>query len=489
MANIKPFVHLFKTLGNNYIFDVNTNAILTVDDNVYRYLENFHGENSRTVKAESPLTEKEVQKACAWIKNAQDQGFLSTKRGKQIQHINDPYLEGQLDLYMGNLILQVTQACNLRCKYCAYSGGYKNRPHGELSMSEETAKKAIDFFIDHSSEMPRVAFGFYGGEPFLNFALIKKLVPYINQKARGKKYGFYITTNGTVMNEEIIQFIIKNKVDLMVSLDGPKEVHDRNRCFGSGRGSFDVVMKNIEQIKAIDPEYVKDSVRFNAVFTEEVGFCTLSKFFTDFEAIKDPYVMASSQNRYYLKEDKKQEEPRNLQYYDDLYYESFKYMLYKNKRLQKSDVSNITVNWEENERSGMEEKRMLTIEVPDSYHPAGPCMPGSRRLFVTIHGELFPCERVSETSKVCRIGTIDTGIDMEKARKILNIGRLTEEACLNCWATRFCGSCVASSDNGNEMDKKLKLSYCKDFLADAESKLKKYCTYKEFNISTEKEFN
>jgi uncharacterized protein len=248
-------------------------------------------------------------------------------------------------------------------------------------------------------------------------------------------------------------------------------------------------MKNIEQIKEIDPVYLKDRVKFNAVFTEEVGFCTISKFFTDFETIKEPFIMASSKNRYYLKEDKKQEEHGNLQYYDDLYYESFKYMLYKNKRLQKSDVSNITVNWEENERSGMEEKRMLTIEVPDSYHPAGPCMPGSRRLFVTIHGELFPCERVSETSKVCRIGTIDTGIDMEKARKILNIGRLTEEACLNCWATRFCGSCVASSDNGNEMDKKLKLSYCKDFLADAESKLKKYCTYKEFNISTEKEFN
>ena len=164
-------------------------------------------------------------------------------------------------------------------------------------------------------------------------------------------------------------------------------------------------------------------------------------------------------------------------------------MLYKNRRLQRNDISNIIESWEERERSEMEEKRMQTLEVSDSFHPAGPCVPGSRRLFVTIHGELFPCERVSETSKVCRIGTLDTGIDIEKARKILNIGRITEEACLNCWAARFCGSCVASADNGTEMDKTLKLSYCKSYLADAESKLKKYCTYKEFNISTEKNFN
>jgi uncharacterized protein len=230
-------------------------------------------------------------------------------------------------------------------------------------------------------------------------------------------------------------------------------------------------------------------VKFNAVFTEEVGFCTLSKFFTDFETIKDPFVMATSPNRFNLTEDKKQEEHDNLQYYDDLYYESFKFMLYKNNRLLKNDISKIIVDWEERARSDMEEKRMLTIEVPDSFHPSGPCVPGSRRLFVTIDGELFPCERVSETSKVCRIGTIETGIDLEKAKKILNIGRITEKACLNCWASRFCGSCVSSADNGNEMDKNLKLSYCKMFLEDAEAKLKKYCTYKEFNISTEKQFD
>jgi uncharacterized protein len=487
MDNLKPFIHLFRTLNKNYVFDVNTSAILTVDKEVYLYLENLLSGSSAS--GNKVLTDQERQKAIAWVKHAQEQGFLSPKRVQRIQHYYDKYLEGLTDQYMGNLILQITQACNLRCNYCAYSGDYLNRPHGELSMSEETAKKAVDFFVEHSSEMPHLAFGFYGGEPFLNFDLIKKMVSYIKQRVRGKEFELFITSNGTLINDEIIHFLIDNKVNLLISLDGPKEVHDRNRCFGSGRGSFDVVIKNIEKIQKTAPEYVKDKVKFNAVFTDDVEFCSLTRFFTDFETIKDPFVIASNPNPYYMTEEKKEEEKSvNYQYYDDLNYETYKNMLYRSKRLERTDVPMIVLGWEERERADMEDRRMSGVQLPSNFHPGGPCVPGSRRLFVTIHGELFPCERLSETSKVGSLGNLDTGIDIEKARKILNIGRITEEACKNCWAMRFCLACVACSDNGKEMDKKLKLSYCKNFIADAQAKLTKYCTYKEFNISTEKNF-
>jgi uncharacterized protein len=483
MKYSKPFIHLFRTIGDYYIFDVNTTAILKIEKEVFHYLENLLGDNGK----QKNLTDAEIQKANNWVKKAQEEGFLSSKRIKQITHYGDPYLEGLLDQYMENLILQVTQACNLRCKYCPYSGTYENRRHTELSMPEEIAKKAIDYLIDHSSEMPRLAFGFYGGEPFLNFALIKKLTPYIKQKTRGKEYGYFITTNGTVMNDEIIQFLVENDVNLFVSLDGPKEVHDRNRCFGSGGGTFDVVMKNIEKVKKFAPEYVKERIKFNAVFVPEVPFCPLSQFFTDFESIKDTLVMANNPSPYYRKDKiEKEQLDENPQYWDDVEYESLKYMLYKKGRLKKSDVSKIIYNWEERDRSAMEEKREIGIELPDSFHPAGPCVPGSRKLFVTINGELFPCERLSETSKVCKLGTLDSGIDIEKARKFLNIGRLTEEECKNCWAARFCQACIASADNQENLDKKLKLSYCRDFKTSAEAKLRKYCTYKEFGISTEK---
>ena len=490
MNNIKPFIHLFRTFRKHYIFDVNTSAILAVEKGTYIYLE-----HSLTIKGSLPetslvLSDGEMQKAQDWIKKVQGQGFLSGKRIKKIEHSNTHFLDFFLGHYMGNLILQVTQACNLRCKYCAYSGNYQNRSHGELMMSEETAKKAIDYFIARSSEKSRLAFGFYGGEPFLNFDLIKKLAKYIKQKARGKEYGFYITTNGTIMNGEIIRFLVDNDVNLYISLDGPKEIHDRNRCFGSGRGSYDVVMKNIEMIQTIAPEYVAKKIGFSAVFNNDVSFCSLSKFFTDFDVVKDHLVLAAEQNNYNLKEEKKiQMKPDGLQYYDDLEYESFKYMLYKTQRLEKQDVSKLVTIWEEGALIEMEEKRELGIEVPDSFHPSGPCIPGCNRLFVTVEGDLYPCERVSETSKACMLGSLNSGIDIEKAKEFLNIGRLTEDECKNCWAVRYCGACIACADNGEKLDKKQKLSYCIMFRSKAEAKLKKYCAYKELNISTEKHDN
>jgi uncharacterized protein len=486
MNNFSPFIHLFRTLESFYIYDVNTNRILKIEEYVYRYLKFIlASEIENTDKIELNITEEETQNAIGRIKTLQENGLLSNKRGKKIQHHLDRYLEGILSSCMENLVLQVTQACNLRCKYCAYSGDYLNRPHGTLSMPEEIAKKAIDFFIAHSSETPRPAFGFYGGEPFLNFELIKILVPYISKKMQGKQYNFNITTNGTILNEEIINFLARYDVSLMVSLDGPKEVHDLNRCYGSGRGSFDDVIKNIEFAKKIAPDYVSKKIMFSSVFTEEINFCSVSKFFTNFNTIKEPYVLASTPSKFYLKENK-EKEGGNLVYDDDFNYETLKFFLYKLGRLPKSDVSNLVDSWEEQDRINMEEKRMEGRELADYIHPGGPCAPGVRRLFVNIKGELFPCERVSESSTACHIGSLDDGIDIEKAKKILNIGRVTNDECLNCWAVRFCASCVASADNGETFDKKLKLSYCKDFIATAEAKLIKYCVFKEFNIPTKK---
>jgi uncharacterized protein len=482
MDHSEPFIHLFSTIENFYVYDVNTNRIIKAEEYVYRYLENLLAGKPAGLN----LSAEETEKASERVKTLQQHGYLSAKRGKTIMHHLDKYLEGKLASCMENLILQVTQACNLRCKYCAYTGEYLNRPHGTLSMPEEIAKKAIDFYISRSSDSPRLSFGFYGGEPFLNFGLIKVLLPYIKKKMQGKPHDFHITTNGTIMNEEIIKFLALHDVALMVSLDGPKEVHDLNRCYGSGRGSYDDVMKNIDFACEIAPDYVNKKISFNSVLTKQVSFCSFTKFFTDFKTIKAPFVTASSPNRFYLKENAKVD-VKNLVYDDDVNYETFKYFLSKMGRLPVSEVSKLIGNWEEQDRVRMEEKRIEGMSLPDNFHPSGPCVPGVKRLFVNIRGELFPCERVNESSEVCRIGDLNTGIDIDKARKLLNIGRLTENECKNCWAVRFCSSCVASADNGETFDKKLKLSYCKDFIENAESMLVKYCSYREFNIPTQKQ--
>ncbi len=486
MQNYIPFIHLFKTLDNYYLFDVNTNAILNIEKEIYIYLQALIGGKQQLQQYKLSIPAHEAQEAHKWVLKARADGFLSDKRIKQIRHNNDPYLEGLLNHNMGNLVLQVTQACNLRCSYCTYSGSYQNRQHGVLSMPEETALKAIDYYIAHSSDKPRLSFGFYGGEPFLNFDLIKKLANYIKHNIRGKEYQFFITTNGTIINEEIIQFLVNNDVNLFVSIDGPEEVHDKNRCFVSGKGSFNVLMKNIEMIKEYAPEYANKKVSFSTVLSEDSPFCSLSSFFTDFDTIKDPFIMASTQTAYYKKDDNKSSiSPEKLRYYDDLGFETLKYMMYKQGRLQKSDISKLATMWEERELSVIGKDRKLMTDIPEVFHPSGPCTPGCNRLFVNVNGDMFPCERVSETSDACKLGTVDSGIDLDKARKILNIGKITEDECKNCWAVRYCESCVASADNGGKLDKKYKLKYCKAYRGGLEAKLKKLCTYKEFGLILE----
>ncbi len=484
MNKQKPFVHLFKTISHNYIYDVNTNVIIKSEDHEYKYLEYFLYNKENT-----NLSMEDVKKASLWIESLQEQGFLSNKRGKKIKHYLDNYLEGILSSNMENLILQVTQACNLRCKYCTYSGDYLNRTHSQLSMPEEIAKKAIDFYIANSHNTPNPSLGFYGGEPFITFGMIKNLTHYIKERMRGKEYSIHITTNGTLLNEEIMNYLVDNNVSLMISLDGPREVHDLNRCFASGQGTFDVIMQNMEKFSKIAPEYVNKNIMFSSVFTKEINFCSLSKFFANFETIKDLNVIGSTPNTYYLKNDDIQKKLNNLKYDDDIQYESLKYYLSKMGRIPEKNVSKLVKTWEDKVRSDMEEKRMEEISLRDEYHPSGPCVPGSRRLFVTINGDFLPCERVSETSKITKIGSIYTGIDIEKARKLLNIGTLTESECLNCWAARFCTSCVASADDGETFNREMKLSYCKNYINDAESKLRKYCICKEFNIPTEKDYD
>lgn len=483
MNNGKPFIHLFKTMQDAYIYDVNTNTILPVENDVFQYLDFFLSHKLEAIHLH--MTREKIQKAESCIKSMQEEGFLSNKRVKTIKHPLDKYLDGLLEFRMENLILQVTQACNLRCNYCTYSGKYINRTHSTLHMPEETAKKAIDYFIAHSRETPKPAFSFYGGEPFLNFTLIKKALKYIDKRIRGKEYSIHITTNGTIMNEEIVRFLVEKQVSLLISLDGPEETHNRNRCFGSGRGSFKEVIQSIEMIKSFAPEYAAENIRFSAVISDDGNFCSLSRFFMDYNTVRDFDVLASSTSDYYLKDS--EQKKINYQYYDDIDYEILKYMLYKAGRLNAPDVSKIVMLWEERERTEMEEKRIMQKVLPDNFHPGGPCVPGMRRLFVTISGDLFPCERVSEISKAAQIGTLDSGIDKEKARKILNIGCLTENECKQCWASRFCTACVSSADNGTELDREIKLSYCRDIRLNTERKFIKYCIFKEFNISTQEQ--
>ena len=158
-------------------------------------------------------------------------GFLKNKRPKNIEHPEQDIYPYYLDRKMRKLILQVTQDCNFRCSYCDYSCGNDNfhRKHNNTNMSEETAMKAIAFFKKHSLDQDRINISFYGGEPLMNYSLIKKCIETVNKEFAGKHISYNLTTNGLLLNGEKVIYLIDNNVNITVSLDGPRKVHDKNR--------------------------------------------------------------------------------------------------------------------------------------------------------------------------------------------------------------------------------------------------------------------
>ena len=212
------------------------------------------------------------------------EGTLSVAKGKEpneatdslalvryIEHPATQKVEELLKTSLSTLVLQVTQNCNLRCDYCAYSGKYYNRVHSIKRMTLDIAQRAIDFFFSHTQDSRDVVIGFYGGEPLLEMALIKECVAYIKSAYWGKSVSYITTTNATLLTGEVVDFLVNNDVSVMVSFDGPKEIHDINRHFENGRGSFDLIMKNLMQIKERYPEFYA-KIQTNTVLAPEEDY-------------------------------------------------------------------------------------------------------------------------------------------------------------------------------------------------------------------------
>lgn len=461
----KPLVHLFKTRGANYLFDTNRNAILQIDDSVYKFIEET---------LNGSITIDQACKACTKLVAIINAGFLSNNRVKEICHKDNNTIEYILSRKLFSVALQVTQQCNLRCKYCVYSGNYNNRNHSDKKMSSEIAKKSIDFLLEHSIDSKLIAIGFYGGEPLLEYELIKECIYYAEEKAEGKDIIFTLTTNATLLNDNIIKFFIQHNVNLVISLDGPAKIHDTNRRFAhNGLGTFSSVMKNINQIKEEHPQYISN-ITINAVIDQQNDFSCTSNFFTNSEAIEDFFTSSSTIANNYITD--------NIKYNDDfnikIKYEYFKLLLSKLGKLDERSISKLMKDYYYGTKRVYENLK-LSDGLKEKMHPSGPCTPGTTRLFVNVDGYMFPCERVSEESEVMKIGHIDRGFDIDKVKKLLNVGRITEGKCKNCWAFRLCNLCASSADGLSELSSELRSSHCESVRRNVEKNLKDICTLKE----------
>lgn len=452
-----------KTPGGFYIYDRSVNTIFSVSEPEYQELVEVQRSNSFI---NSPVVTRYKEK-----------GLFRDNNVSIIRHPSTDALSHYCKNRLSNMVLQVTQQCNLRCSYCAYSGAYHNRVHNSARMSFETAKKAIDFYITRARESNRLHLGFYGGEPLLEFNLVKKCVEYIRHNVEGKKLTFGITTNATLLTDEKIHYLHDNNFYLTISIDGSKEEHDACRVFPDGSGSFDIVIRNLKRVKELYPEYARNII-ISTVVSPKYELNHVLEYFDSDDVLSDTNIIMTPVADAGLKKKVGYKES----YYQVRRYEYLKLLLYMIGKIDKKYISRMVANSQRMIERNYRSLQQHTL-LQERMHHGGPCIPSAKKILVTTDEKIFPCEKVAENTSCTQIGTLDEGFDLKNMERLLNIGCLTSEECKNCWALSHCSICAAQLEyrEGQQTFQKAdKLTACEKSKNIVISNLYELCVIHEF---------
>lgn len=449
-----PVIKLFMHNNRYFLYDCYTNSLLEVERDHYIELCSLN-------KIGTSLYKKLNKDTNAYndIVLLINKGMLKYNFIKKVEHPETKNVCFLTDRCINDIVIQVTRDCNFRCRYCLYAG--KNdleRHHESITMSWSIAKKSIDFLFDHSLDAELINISFYGGEPLLNFDLIVKAVEYANEKFKTKPIKYSMTINGSLLFDEVIDFVIKHSFDISISLDGPEEIQNKHRKFNlTGGNTFDVVEKNIYKIINNHREYFDNHVFFLPVFLDDENYEDVQKFFQE------------------LGVDEKKITPlqANLSGMDYIYSE------YQLNTLNKKQYGTIRT-FNKNDFSMIQNQLKGKNPLPNTWHHNGQCIPGIQRVFIDVYGNLYPCEKITEDKTFC-IGNLNEGFDIEKIIKFLNIGRLTEQECKTCWAMRFCQICISLCNDidKHEISRKQKLLECNNQKEKALVNMKYYIDSKQ----------
>ena len=430
-----PVIKLLVYKNNYYLYDFAKNHILQLTEELFKQIKILQ-EIGIAAYIETSGSKQSSDDVITLL----NRGYFKCFTVEDISHYCTPYLDVMLDRFLQDLILQVTQDCNFQCRYCLFANDTKvERNHKKINMDYLTAKNSVDYLYSHCADANEVVIGFYGGEPFLNFDLIKHITEYARQKFCSKHIRFLTTTNASLLDDYIIEFLIKNRFEISISLDGDESYQNSHIKFkANGKNTFDIVMQNVIKIRDADPLYFRENVSFNPVIFNDENSERVYLFYEGINVHKDNINI----NKANL---------NGIDYFDT------PSMLFSNQT--------VSITKDEMKLNSFVKKIEEENIIPKRWHPNGQCAPGVRRLFVTIDGSIYPCEKIIENSAYC-IGNINSPnkIDKSKAKKLLNSATITREECMRCWAFRFCEMCISHCLNPstNCLSKETKLLNCEN---------------------------
>ena len=430
-------IHQYQNNGYNIVLDVNSGCVHVVDEPGYEVIAclNRMNENQtvQTLKEESTWNQ---------LKDELEGKYSEEELRDILDDVTELTANGQLfvvdtyEPFIGEVIkrktvvkalcLHIAHDCNLACKYCfAEEGEYHGR---RALMTYEVGKKALDFLIANSGTRRNLEVDFFGGEPLMNWQVVKDLVAYgrEQEKLHDKHFRFTVTTNGVLLNDDIQEFINKEMDNVVISLDGRKEVNDRMRPFRNGKGSYDLIVPKFQQFaesRHQDKYYVRGTfTHYNLDFSEDV----LHLADLGFKQISVEPVVAEPKEPYAIREE---DLPKLFEEYDKLAVE----MIRRHKSGEDFNFFHFMIDLE-----------------------GGPCVAkrlsgcgsGTEYLAVTPWGDFYPCHQFVGNEKFL-LGNVDEGIlntDIRDEFKCCNV--YAKEKCRKCFARFYCsGGCAANAYN------------------------------------------
>lgn len=422
-------VHQYKLGGFNIVLDTCSGSIHVVDDATYdiisMYKEKSKDEIVATVlkkyAARTDVTPKDIEDCLDDIAELENNGQLFTP--DNYKPMADTFKEKSGGVIKA-LCLHVAHTCNLNCSYCFASQG---KFHGERAlMSFEVGKRALDFLIENSGSRRNLEVDFFGGEPLMNWDVVKRLVEYARsvEKQAGKNFRFTLTTNGVLIDDDVIDFANREMSNVVLSLDGRKEIHDRFRVDYAGNGSFDKIVPKFQKlVKArgvknyymrgtfthANPDFLKD---IEAML--ELGFDQLSM---------EPVVCAAGDPSALTEADK----PIVMEQYEKL----AEKMLKRRKQGRPFTFYHYMIDLEGG---------------PCIYKRISGCGSGTEYMAVTPWGDLYPCHQFVGDEKFLLGNVFDGVTNRSMQSEFRNCNVYTRPECADCWAKLYCsGGCAANA--------------------------------------------
>jgi len=421
----KLLIKKFRTDKRHYIYDTWTNEILAVDARFYESLSEEGICNSHAVALD-------IREA---FDTARTHGYFSPQFPQVANFTDKPAFRKALtEEGPQHLVLNITERCNLRCRYCSFSGVYEDhRSHSNRIMSDEVLESALDFY----STFPGVtkSIGFYGGEPLLELPFIRRATE--SARSRMPQITFRLTTNATLLSDDVCRFLVDNDFRLTISIDGPREVHDRYRVTPDGQGSFHQAWDGILRLQRLDGDYFRRRVNFNVVAAFPLELPAIHAFMEACPDIfADHLISVASVNPHPSKLSVEVVGDKT-----DLLAQAQKlamFQLFREHLIGSSSfVENFPVALFKNDFLDVHERSMERMPSPTMTN--GHCLPGYSKCYVAIDGTLYACERIGENFP---IGTVTDGLNIEA---IMNLGEwydeFTRQECSRCWAVRLCAKC------------------------------------------------